>query len=59
MAHDVLVKAGLPTVPYARVDLARDEEGLPVLLELELFEPTLFFREKPGSEQGLVDILLA
>ncbi len=58
MAHDVLVRAGLPEIPYARVDLARDEEGLPVLLELELFEPTLFFREKPGSEKRLVDILL-
>lgn len=58
MARDVLSKAGLPEVPYARVDLARDEEGLWVLLELELFEPTLFFREKPGSEEALARILM-
>lgn len=28
---------------YARVDLIRDESGAPVLLELELTEPSLFF----------------
>jgi O-ureido-D-serine cyclo-ligase len=34
---------------YARVDLIRDEAGSPVLLELELTEPSLFFAQAPGS----------
>jgi len=28
---------------YARVDLIRDQKGEPVVLELELIEPSLFF----------------
>jgi glutathione synthase/RimK-type ligase-like ATP-grasp enzyme len=59
MAHDVLRRAGVADLPYARVDLARDDGGRPMLLELELFEPTLFFREKPGSEERFADVLLA
>ncbi len=58
MARDVLVRAGVPEIPYARVDIARDQEGAPLLLELELFEPTLFFKEKPGSEETLARILM-
>ena len=58
MARSVLAKAGVPQVPYARVDVARDENGSPLLLELELFEPTLFFLEKPGSEARLARILM-
>jgi O-ureido-D-serine cyclo-ligase len=57
MARDVLVRAGVPDLPYARVDIARDDGGEPMLLELELFEPTLFFLEKPGSEERLAEIL--
>jgi glutathione synthase/RimK-type ligase-like ATP-grasp enzyme len=34
---------------YARVDLLRDDEGLPRVLELELTEPTLFLGHAPGS----------
>jgi glutathione synthase/RimK-type ligase-like ATP-grasp enzyme len=59
MAEEVLRQAGVANLPYARVDLARDEAGRPLLLELELFEPTLFFREAPGSEQRLAEILTA
>ena len=58
MARTVLAAAGVPDAPYARVDLARDEGGRPMLLELELFEPTLFFKEKPGSEEALAEILM-
>ena len=32
-----------PTPLYARVDLIRDQKGEPVVLELELIEPSLFF----------------
>jgi glutathione synthase/RimK-type ligase-like ATP-grasp enzyme len=31
-------------VVYGRVDLARDQAGRPVVMELELIEPSLFFR---------------
>ena len=34
---------------YGRVDLARDEGGRPVVMELELVEPSLFFAHQPGS----------
>ncbi len=34
---------------YARVDLIRDPAGAPVVLELELTEPSLFFAQAPGA----------
>ncbi|MBI3132211.1 MAG: hypothetical protein HYZ13_12900 [Acidobacteria bacterium] len=36
---------------YARIDLIEDEAGLPVVLELELTEPSLFFAQGPGSAE--------
>jgi O-ureido-D-serine cyclo-ligase len=36
---------------YARVDLIRDENGEPVVLELELIEPSLFFPFAGGSAE--------
>lgn len=44
LAHDVLAAAGASSLPYARVDMARDEAGRPVLMELELTEPRLYLR---------------
>lgn len=44
---------------YARVDLLRDESGAPVLLELELTEPSLFFPFAPGSVERFVAALQA
>lgn len=58
MAGAVLATAGVSEIPYARVDIARDDQGAPLLLELELFEPTLFFKERPGSEEALARILM-
>lgn len=34
---------------YARIDLIRDSGGAPVVLELELTEPSLFFAHAPGA----------
>jgi len=34
---------------YARVDLIRDRGGAPLLLELELIEPSLFFAYAPAA----------
>lgn len=36
-------------LPYARIDLIRDDSGNPRLLELELTEPSLFLAQAPGS----------
>ena len=36
---------------YARVDLIRDDDGSPRLLELELTEPSLFFEQAAGSAE--------
>ncbi len=44
-------------LPYARVDLIRDADGTPRLLELELCEPSLFFDHAPGSADVFVELL--
>ena len=38
-----------PGLLYARCDLARDASGAPLVMELELVEPSLFFARRPGS----------
>ncbi|KIG17637.1 hypothetical protein DB30_02912 [Enhygromyxa salina] len=43
---------------YARVDLLRDDAGRWVLNELEIVEPSLFFRHGPVAGQRLADALL-
>ncbi|HEY0504328.1 MAG TPA: hypothetical protein VGD42_12645 [Lysobacter sp.] len=42
---------------YARVDLIRDADGRPRLLELELCEPSLFFDHSPGSAGRFAQLL--
>lgn len=44
---------------YARVDLIRDDAGRPVLLELELTEPSLFFAQAPEATDRFVAVLAA
>jgi O-ureido-D-serine cyclo-ligase len=44
---------------YARVDLIRDDAGEPRVLELEMTEPSLFFRHAPGSATRLADAIVA
>jgi len=39
---------------YGRVDLARDDAGQPMVMELELVEPSLFFSRQPGSADRYV-----
>lgn len=34
---------------YGRVDMARDAAGKPMVMEIELIEPSLFFAKRPGS----------
>lgn len=42
---------------YARVDMARSDRGDPMLMELELIEPSLFFARRPGSAERFVAAL--
>jgi len=44
---------------YARVDVVPDEAGMPVVLELELIEPTLFLSLDAGAPKRFADALLA
>lgn len=47
------VSAGLPPL-YARVDLLEGDQGEPLLLELELAEPSLFFAQCPAAADRLI-----
>jgi glutathione synthase/RimK-type ligase-like ATP-grasp enzyme len=53
VAEHVLRVSGLPPLLYARVDLARDAAGAPLLMELELVEPTLFLKDHPEACERL------
>lgn len=44
---------------YARVDLVTPSSGKPVLMELELVEPSLFYSLAPGSLDRFADAILA
>jgi hypothetical protein len=46
---------GMPV--YARVDLVPSADGAPVVLEVELTEPSLFFRQAEGAAQRFVEAL--
>jgi hypothetical protein len=48
LAERVLALVPSPIL-YARVDLLRDDAGAPLLMELEVIEPSLFFAQAPGS----------
>ena len=61
----VLAQRTLAAVPfagallYARIDLLRDAQGRPVVLELELAEPSLFFASAPASVERFAAAVLA
>jgi len=64
MALATQVIAALPALfgldgplAYARIDMLRDEDGRPCLLELELTEPSLFFNYADGAAQRFVSAL--
>ena len=44
---------------YARVDLIPDNDGHPMILEVELIEPSLFFESAPGTADHFADALIA
>ena len=51
------VPGGMPL--YARVDLIDDLDGAPIVLELELIEPSLFFSFDPSAADRFVAAILA
>ena len=58
-AAETVLDLACPERPlYARVDLVHDGAGAPLLLELELTEPTLFLEEHPGAADRLAAALL-
>jgi glutathione synthase/RimK-type ligase-like ATP-grasp enzyme len=51
---------GIPAgLLYARVDLIPGPEGTPLLVELELTEPTLFFEHDAGAAERFADVVAA
>ena len=58
LAERVLKEVG-ETLLYARVDVVPDENGEPVLIELEVTEPQLFLRFSPGAAEALADAIVA
>jgi glutathione synthase/RimK-type ligase-like ATP-grasp enzyme len=44
-------------LPYARIDLLRDQQGQPCLLELELTEPSLFFNYNDQAAARFAQVL--
>jgi hypothetical protein len=52
-AERVLATRAIAVVPgellYARIDVAPGPQGAPVIMELELIEPSLFFPQCPAA----------
>jgi hypothetical protein len=57
-AGSILGATPFERLAYARVDLLRDPQGVPRLLELELTEPSLFLAHAPGSAGRFAAALL-
>jgi glutathione synthase/RimK-type ligase-like ATP-grasp enzyme len=58
LAHRVLAAVGEPLL-YARVDLVPDDDGNPMLMELEVTEPQLFLRFSTLAAEALADAIVA
>jgi O-ureido-D-serine cyclo-ligase len=58
VAEQVVRAIPFGPLPYARVDLIRDDAGAPRLLELELTEPSLFFAYGAGSVARFARVIL-
>ncbi|WP_436772735.1 ATP-grasp domain-containing protein [Yinghuangia sp. YIM S09857] len=53
------VPGGARRLLYARVDLVPNPDGHPVVLELELTEPSLFLRHDEGAPERFADAVVA
>ena len=54
-----VLPGGTKQLLYARIDLIPGPDGAPMLIELELTEPSLFFRYAPGAAERLADAVMA
>lgn len=59
VAQQVLAALPVPGALYARVDLIDAPDGSPMLLELEMIEPSLFFAFHPPAADALVRAIQA
>ena len=50
---------GAAPLLYARVDMLRDRDGAPCLIELEAVEPSLYLGTAPGAAERFADAILA
>jgi glutathione synthase/RimK-type ligase-like ATP-grasp enzyme len=58
LAEKVVSVVPFGTPLYARVDLIRDDNGAPCVLELEMAEPSLFFAHADGSAERFTAAVL-
>jgi len=58
-AERILARLPFEPLLYARVDLVRDREGQPRLLELEITEPSMYFAHARGSAERFAAATLA
>jgi O-ureido-D-serine cyclo-ligase len=58
VAEAALQAMPFPALAYARVDLVEDGAGRPVVLELELTEPSLFLDQAEGAAADYAQVLL-
>ena len=58
VARQAYAAIGSSRPVYARIDLIRGADDAPVVLELELTEPSLFFDHAPGSAQRFARAVL-
>jgi hypothetical protein len=54
-----LIPGGAERLLYARIDLIPGPDGAPMLIELELTEPTLFLRQAPAAADRLAEAIIA
>ncbi|MBD5787192.1 hypothetical protein IF650_13490 [Cellulosimicrobium terreum] len=59
VAADSLAGGDVASFLYARVDLVTGDEGTPVVIELELTEPSLFLSLAPGALDRFADAIEA
>lgn len=59
LAARVLAALPFSGLLYTRVDLIPDDEGAPVVLEVELTEPSIFFEHGPGSQDRFVEAIVS
>ena len=48
-AGKTVIKLVEPQPVYARIDIVRGNDGLPLLMELELIEPSMYLRSSPAA----------